>query len=121
MAQLFDEVTRIVGSQMPRRRALRLICRGLAGGALVALGLRTETSAAAGLPPQALGNCFTFANCTGLLGGLVTYEDCCGPADEPCINKSWRQQGTSTCTRCSQCNTGGGPPSPRRPGSLNNG
>jgi hypothetical protein len=117
MSQLFDEITRIVGSQMPRRRALKLITKGLAGSALFTFGLRTGSDAFAVPSRQALGSCYHYLNCQGLpITGLVTQEDCCGPADEPCYNKSWRQQGTTTCRTCHQCQTGtGGNPSPSRP------
>lgn len=118
MAQLFDEVTRIVGSRMPRRQALRLICRGLAGSALVALGLRAEPGTAASPSPEPLGQCYKYLNCVGITGGQVSYEDCCGGPDDPCVNKSWKQMGTNTCTRCAQCPTS---PSPTRPSFLRNG
>lgn len=37
MSELFDDISRIVGSQIPRRQAMSLILKGLAGAALVTL------------------------------------------------------------------------------------
>jgi hypothetical protein len=37
MSELFDDISRVIGSQLPRRRLLRLLAGVLAGGALGAL------------------------------------------------------------------------------------
>jgi len=45
MAQIFDDVSRIVGSQLPRRRALRLITNAVVGSAVSTIGLKGFASA----------------------------------------------------------------------------
>ncbi len=52
MAELFDDISRVVGSQIPRRRALRLIGGGLAGAALTALWPRRTEAGPADCPDQ---------------------------------------------------------------------
>lgn len=73
MAELFDDITRIVGGRIPRRRALKLIMGLFAGGAL---GLLADSSVAA---QAGVGQCYTRASCLGPMtgGNGFTYQVCC--------------------------------------------
>jgi len=46
MKSFFDDISRIVASPIPRRRAMRLVAGGLAGAALAALGFERPAYAA---------------------------------------------------------------------------
>lgn len=79
MGTLFDDISRIVASQISRRQALRLIGISLAGAALAPLGLERVQAA----PPLCLAN----ARC-GRPGdpGCPEGENCCLLAGSPCLN-----------------------------------
>ena len=101
MAEIFDDISRVVGSQLPRRRALKLIMGIFAGGAVGLL----EASPTAALAPK--GFCFEKDNCiTPMTGGGSTEKSlCCDTLG----GKSWCPSsaisGVSSCAagQCQSC------------------
>src|SRR5215475_1911098 len=76
-SELFDDISRIVGSQIPRRRALKLIMSVLAGGALGNVVLKASEA-------QVPSSCSQL-NCA--LPGAQQCRPpfgCCCPAFQPC-------------------------------------
>lgn len=96
MGALFDDVSRIIASSMPRRQAFRLI-GGAVGGALAAsLGLGSGARAwgmQAGSAPCGVG---TFA-CGNDLCCTLELQTCCG-----------RSQSAKCCPKTSTCCIGSG-------------
>lgn len=99
MSELFDDISRIVGSTMPRRQALRLIIGGLAGGAAVTLWPR-QAKAGFVCPdkecPSNPSNCGVnnFATCDGVDQVFCVYSE-----DANCRrdNKCRKNQNAVTC------------------------
>ena len=99
MAELFDDISRIVGSNISRRRTLKLIMGLLAGGSLGLLGASSIAAA-----PE--GECFTAANCKGPFNGgagkHIDYDLCCGDL----AGGSWLKDSTGQCIPCPPRNSG---------------
>jgi hypothetical protein len=108
--QRFDELTRLLASGTPRRRVLK----GVAGGALGLLGLRTASSVRAGadMSVDIGGECSEDEECTlgSCLEGVCACED---PAEPwrgcPCISGADDQCGGGTLLCCPTTNEPGGP------------
>lgn len=86
MSELFDDLSRVVGSSLPRREALRLVASALAGAALTPLGfwrkgasagttLSLQVSGCCGIPGQCLMT--SQQGCTNLGGQFVSGGQCC--------------------------------------------
>jgi hypothetical protein len=90
MAELFDDITRIVGSQIPRRKALRLIAGAAVGGATVSFWPRIAEAQGGGSCPDLFGviGHDTSGNPTSACIGatvdaLQKAKNRCGPS--PCM------------------------------------
>jgi len=79
MDELFDDISRILASPVPRRRALKLVVGGLAGAALAVLGFERPA----------------YGACTS--GKFACGTKCCDCANEQCCN------GTSCCAKGVDC------------------
>lgn len=87
MDQHFDDVCRLLASDMPRRRALRLILGALAGGGLASLSARRAAAWDVACPPGFgdQGRCPRLEQCCQTVGGGFCCADptpvCCAPAN----------------------------------------
>ena len=91
MKSFFDDISRIVASPIPRRRAMRLVAGGLAGAALAALGFERPAYAACASGTFACGtkccNCVT-EQCCGGTGCCAKGVDCCGTTCDKCCKST---------------------------------
>ncbi len=101
MAELFDDISRVIGSRIPRRRALKLVMGLFAGGAL---GLMRASAVAA----EAEGWCYADFKCpnkrTSYLGTFAR-EYCCSDTYLD-YGKSWCSLDflvNGECSKCSFC------------------
>jgi|SRR5579862_1335715 len=125
MSYLIDDVARILATPMPRRRALALAFRALAGGAVLAnLGTQPALAACSSSTCVASGGCCNGGVNAGTCkttpcaagtccigGGCVTCTVCCGtfPTQKCCTGS------TPCCCNSGNCAAtvqGGGCPSP---------
>jgi hypothetical protein len=103
MAELFDDISRIVGSHLPRRRMLKLIAGVFAGGALPAALWPTRSAAfvMCGLQFTAGGHSsFPLAGCKNAPGSTqqTAGNSCCDAALNNAL-ASAQQQCVTTCPR----------------------
>src|ERR1700682_1455297 len=77
MSELFDDISRIVGSQISRRQALKLVGAALASAALAPVGFGRSVITSARSAQDPLGRCYTSATCLGLKSGQYTFMECC--------------------------------------------
>jgi hypothetical protein len=88
MSELFDDISRIVGSKIPRRQALRLIVRGLTGTTLAALNIRRSAGAVhesdAGIEWIGPTSYSPFQNLCSPTAGLGTVRERCTPGKTVC-------------------------------------
>jgi hypothetical protein len=114
MAELFDDISRIIGNRMPRRRALKLIMGLFAGGALGLVG-------ASPVAAQTLGKCYVRNprdTCQGDPGpGTWGYQYCCQSLEGRswCPLKYVQSNGTCQAGRCLSCLPPNSNPSRARP------
>jgi hypothetical protein len=91
MDHFFDEAARILASQMPRRKAFKLLGGALVGGIVAALGTQRVSAACApcGAGKKCCGNsCQPIANiCCG--------NNSCNPSNQQCC--PFPDQATGTC------------------------
>lgn len=88
MPEIFDDISRIVGSQIPRRQALKLITGALAGSVLSTVAPAFSVSISNVICPGG-NSCGTLDQCcTFTDGGLFCCElvepHCCGPKTGKC-------------------------------------
>ena len=77
--KLFDDISRILASPIPRRRALRLIVSGLVGATFAAIGLQ---------PAEAV-TCTTDSQCGT---GNVCCNGICCTKGQACVDKKCKKQ-----------------------------
>ena len=95
---LFDNITRILGSPMPRRQAFKLIAGGLAGGSLISLLEPQPAHAGAdcGQPCGFFTKCNKFeGKCEDVNGKNMCcidfcFDACCCDPTPKCLPKSRR-------------------------------
>lgn len=100
MAEIFDDITRIVGSQIPRRRALTLIGSALAGGVLGTLW-PTRAWAACKQRCSDSSECAD-AGCGPCCPGDTANSRCCDPgmscnSQGKCEKKVCNKPGETVC------------------------
>src|SRR6059036_3907018 len=87
MDRLFDDISRILASPIPRRRAVKLIAGGLAGAALAVFGPRRAVAFACGSGTFACGTkCCNSSTqkCCGGTSCCATSVACCGTNGDKC-------------------------------------
>lgn len=106
MSELFDDLSRVVGSSLPRREALRLVASALAGAALTPLVFwRNGASASTTLTLQGTGCCVvagrcqetTEQYCAFIAGKFGPGAKCCDPDKGSCFVPN----GPSVCCQIS--------------------
>ena len=99
MAELFDDISRIVGSQVPRRQTLKLIMGLFAGGIL---GLLVDAPLAAKTAEK--GKCYSDFFCnTPLEGANRTKGDCFADTGGSWCAESDLEQDGETCKTVEAC------------------
>src|SRR5437867_4293857 len=98
MDKLFDDISRVLASPVPRRRALRLIFSGLVGTTVAAFGLGTAQAFAC---PSGQFCCPSNTTCTRCCSNSVVCcnSKCCNPGDA-CISNKCKAQPPSPTQPC---------------------
>lgn len=101
MSYLLDDVVRVLGSPMPRRKSFKLLGGMIAGGLLGTLGIRPAFAG----PSCGFTTCSNVQQCCQT--GLVPF---CAPAGNTCCGTSSCGSGTACCSpgvfaTCTPANT----------------
>ena len=83
MSNLFDNITRIVGSPLPRREATKLLVGGITGSLILPSWVLGQPSISTPAFACAAGNCAAGGDPCGNQAGVPC---CCNPATERCGN-----------------------------------